>query len=102
MRRSLAGMARDARRSGLNASNRVGYALACPVVMRNLNAILTSLFFASLASAQLTVDQKIVDFQNLAALFSKNYGPYEWKRDRQNFDLMQIGPWLDRIKATKD
>jgi C-terminal processing protease CtpA/Prc len=70
--------------------------------MRNLIAVLTSVFCASLASAQLTVAQKIVDFQNLAALFSKNYGPYEWKRDTQNFDLMQIGPWLDRIKATKD
>ena len=55
---------------------------------------------ASIAPAQLTTDQKIADFQNLAGVFSKNYGPYEWKRDTQSFDLMQIGPWLDRIKAT--
>jgi peptidase S41-like protein/PDZ domain-containing protein len=55
---------------------------------------------ASIAPAQLSIDQKIADFQNLAGVFSKNYGPYEWKRDTQAFDLMQIGPWMDRIKAT--
>src|SRR5947209_6721988 len=70
--------------------------------MSKPHLLLLPLFCASIVSAQLTIDQKLVDFQNLAALFAKNYGPYEWKRDSQNFDLLQTAPWLDRVKATKD
>src|ERR1700730_19458205 len=51
---------------------------------------------------QLTPDQKISDFNDLVALFDKNYGPYEWKRDTQNFDLLNTKPWLDRIRATQN
>ena len=58
--------------------------------------------FAGLGLAQLTVDQKVADFQYLAALFDKNYGPYEWKRDALGFDLLKTAPWIDRIKASKD
>jgi len=58
--------------------------------------------FAASAFAQLTVDQKIADFQQLVGLYVKNYGPYEWKRDALGFDLFKTAPWIDRIKATKD
>ncbi|MGH9722356.1 MAG: S41 family peptidase [Bryobacteraceae bacterium] len=51
--------------------------------------------------AQITTDQKIGDFQSLAALFAKQYAPYEWKRDALGFDLLKIGPWLDRVRATR-
>lgn len=49
---------------------------------------------------QLTPDQKISDFNDLVAVFDKNYGPYEWKRDALKFDLLQTKPWLARINAT--
>jgi len=55
----------------------------------------------SLAFCQLTTQQKIDDFQYLAGLYAKNYVPYEWKRDTQNFDLLNIGPWLDKITAAQ-
>jgi hypothetical protein len=56
----------------------------------------------TVAFGQLTVDQKISDFQNVAGVYNKNYGPYEWKRDALGFDLLNIAPWLDKIRATKD
>jgi len=54
------------------------------------------------ATAQLTMDQKLADFQYVAGVYDKNYGPYEWKRDALHVDLLNIAPWLDKIKATKD
>jgi hypothetical protein len=53
------------------------------------------------ALADLTVDQKVSDFMNLAGLYAENYGPYEEKVDYFSFDLFQIGPWLDQVKASK-
>src|SRR5262245_38279490 len=53
-------------------------------------------------SAQLLLDQRVHDFENLAALYAKRYAPYEWKRQVFAFDLYDIKPWLDRVKAAKD
>src|SRR5689334_23036343 len=50
--------------------------------------------------AQLTMDQKVADFQYMASLYAKRYGPYEWKRDVVKFDLLNVGPWLNKINAT--
>src|SRR5262249_48511791 len=50
----------------------------------------------------MTVDQKVADFQQLAATYAKNYGPYEWKIASQGFDLLNIKPWLDRVRQSKD
>ena len=55
---------------------------------------------ASLGYGQLTMDQKISDFQSLAALYAKRYGPYEWKRDALGVDLFNIGPWITQVQAT--
>ena len=52
--------------------------------------------------AQLTADQKTADFQYMASLYAKRYAPYEWKRDVVKFDLLNIGPWLTKINATKN
>src|SRR5262245_27014806 len=52
--------------------------------------------------AQLTAEQKILDFQALAGLYAKRYGPYEWKRDTFQFDLMNIAPWLAKVQSSKD
>ena len=59
-------------------------------------------FFAGWCSAQLTVDQKINDFEHLAALYAKQYGPYEWKKQLQSFDLFDLTPWMARVRASKD
>lgn len=53
------------------------------------------------AFADLTTDQKLNDFTQLAALYARNYGPYEAKRDFFGFDLYQIQPWLDQVRASK-
>src|SRR6266700_250999 len=57
---------------------------------------------ATLSYAQLTMDQKISDFQSLAALYAKRYGPYEWKRDGLGVDLFKIAPWLAQVQATSN
>jgi hypothetical protein len=57
---------------------------------------------ASSAFSQLTTEQKISDFMNVAALYDKNYGPYEWKRDAMGFDLLNVAPWIEKVRATKD
>jgi hypothetical protein len=48
------------------------------------------------------MDQKVSDFQALAGLYAKRYGPYEWKRDALGIDLFSIGPWLAQVQATKN
>lgn len=50
---------------------------------------------------QLTTDQKVADFQYLAGVFAKRYGPYEWKRDVVKFDLYDVSPWVKKVEATK-
>ncbi|MFN7935306.1 MAG: S41 family peptidase [Bryobacteraceae bacterium] len=64
--------------------------------------LLTLLGATAPLMAQLSTDQKVLEFQQLAALYAKQYAPYEWKRDAIGFDLLQLGPWLDRVRRTKD
>ena len=61
--------------------------------------IFASILLTAVASAQLTTDQKIADFQNLSALYAKQYAPYEWKRTLFGFDLLNTVGWLDRVRA---
>lgn len=56
---------------------------------------------ASLGFGQLTPEQKVADFMQLAGLYAKRYGPYEWKREAVNFDLYDVGPWLERVRNSK-
>jgi hypothetical protein len=60
------------------------------------------ILLASSGYAQLLPDQKLIDFQQLAALFAKQYAPYEWKRDALGVDLLRIAPWLERVRSSKD
>jgi hypothetical protein len=53
------------------------------------------------AFAQLAPEQKLLDFQNLAALFSKRYAFTEWKQSAIRFDSMDLAPWIARINASK-
>jgi hypothetical protein len=52
-------------------------------------------------AAQLTPDQKAIDLQTIASLYAKQYAPYEWKRDRFAFDLLDLRPWIERARQTK-
>ena len=71
-------------------------------MIRILMLLCAAAAFSGTASAQLTVDQKVSDFTQLAATYAKNYAPYEWKVQSQNFDLLKVKTWLDRVKASKD
>ncbi len=50
----------------------------------------------------LTRDQRIDDLTQLASFYAKNYAPYEWKRETQDFDLLRLTPWLQRIRHADD
>src|SRR5882672_2086573 len=69
--------------------------------MKRLTLPLLLVCFAAAGRAQLLPDQKLQDFQQLAALYAKQYAPYEWKRDMLKVDLLQLSPWLDKVRNTK-
>ncbi|HJZ97866.1 MAG TPA: S41 family peptidase [Candidatus Solibacter sp.] len=52
------------------------------------------------AFAQLATEQKLLDFQGLAANFAKRYAFTEWKVDAVKFDSLNIAPWLDRVRQS--
>ena len=54
------------------------------------------------AQDALTAKQRIADLEQLAALYAKNYAPYEWKRDVIGFDALRLTPWLQRIQHSDD
>ena len=64
------------------------------------------LLFSSLSAQQaqeaLTTAQRNSDLTQLASLYAKNYGPYEWKRDALGFDLLRLTPWLQRVHHSDD
>jgi hypothetical protein len=73
--------------------------------MRRLGvAVLFLTLFSTAPHAQqaLTREQRISDLTQLASQYAKNYGPYEWKRDVQGFDLLRLTPWLHRIQHSDD
>ena len=59
------------------------------------------LCLSPVAFADLTQDQKVSDFMQLAGLYARNYGPYELKRDVFGFDLYKVSSWLTQVKASK-
>ncbi len=70
-----------------------------------MKAALITLFFClgcGLLHAQLSVQQKVHDFSNLAAVYAKRYAPYEWKKLVVNFDLYELAPWLRRVERSRD
>lgn len=62
----------------------------------------TVLLTAFVLPAQLTPEQKMLDFQSVASLYAKQYAPLEWKRDNLGFDLFDLRPWMERVRQTKD
>src|SRR5580765_5661196 len=70
--------------------------------MKVIHTLLLFGLMIDVAFGQLTVEQKVSDFEQIAGLYAKRYAPYEWKRDTLGFDLLNAGPWIDKILATKD
>lgn len=68
--------------------------------MAKLLAVVLCVLSAIPAIADLTADQKQHDFQTMAALYSKRYAPYEWKKWAFGFDALDIAPWIDRVRKT--
>src|SRR5262245_10634215 len=65
--------------------------------------VLVVLFVAPQSvSAQLLPEQRLQDFQNLAALYATRYAPYDWKKQAIAYDLFDLKPWLTRVQAAKD
>lgn len=62
---------------------------------------LLSAFLLTPLFGQMTRDQKIADFQQLAAVYVKNYKPYEWKMAAFGYDLFYITPWLKQVENSK-
>ena len=60
------------------------------------------LSLAPAALGQMSSGQRVVDFQQLAALFSKRYAFVEWKATTIPYDGLNLAPWLDRVKSAKD
>src|SRR5579872_4241329 len=69
--------------------------------MRRICRLTALALAASAAFAQLTVDEKVSDFLNVAGVYDKNYGPYDWKV-QLGIDLLNVAPWLDKVRATKN
>lgn len=70
--------------------------------MRRLTQCLTFVLSVSALSAQVLPEERVFDFQILASLWARRYAPLEWKRDALNFDLLNLEPWLARVRAAKD
>ena len=58
--------------------------------MKRLTLPLLLVCFGATGRAQLLPDQKLQDFQQLAALYAKQYAPYVWKRDALNYDMEKV------------
>ncbi len=69
--------------------------------MKAVFAVIFLLNSAIAALGQLSPDQKVFDFEQLAGQFAKQYAPYEWKRDNLKVDLLNVKPWLERIRNSK-
>ena len=52
--------------------------------------------------AQLTTEQRLSDFRNLADLYARRYIALDWKRDAVKFDALNLAPWLQRVQQVKD
>ena len=70
--------------------------------MRQLAVAVLFVLSSIPAGAQLSVDQRVTDFHQLAALFAKRYAFIEWKRDVIRFEALDLAPWLDRVRAARN
>jgi hypothetical protein len=71
-------------------------------MLKNVLRVLCFWMAAMIVHAQLLPQQRVLDFENLVALFAKRYAPYDWKKQALGVDLFNIQPWLARVQAAPD
>src|SRR5205809_8112697 len=59
------------------------------------------LLIPSLLLADLTIEQKLLDFQALAGIYNKHYAPDEVKLELFGFNIFDLKPWLAKVRETK-
>lgn len=69
--------------------------------MRYVLRLLVMSALALPLAAQMTVDQRIHEFQSLAGLYAKRYGPANWKIQGIGVNIFELKPWMDRVRAAK-
>jgi len=68
--------------------------------MRSIRVFMLLCTLAPIGFAQLSTAQKVADFNQLAALYAKNYAPYELRISLIGFDLLNIQPWLTQVEQS--
>ncbi|MCX6590716.1 MAG: S41 family peptidase [Acidobacteria bacterium] len=68
-------------------------------MLRLLVFLLTALCGVGPVWAQLTPDQRLLDFQTLAGLYAKRYAPASWKSTALAVNIFDLKPWLDRVRS---
>jgi hypothetical protein len=66
-----------------------------------LRSLLLYLVLSFPALGQLAPEQKLLDFQMLAANFAKRYAFTEWKLDALRWDSLNLAPWLARVSQSQ-
>lgn len=83
-------------------TGRGGGASAYTAGMRLLAVAVCLLALTDPASGQMTERQKISELETLAGFYAKNYAPAEWKKAAFEFDVLDLRPWVERVKGTAD
>lgn len=63
--------------------------------------LLLPLLFTQAGFGQLTPAQRQQEMIQLIQLYNRSYGPYEWKRELFNFEMLNARPWLTRAAAAR-
>jgi hypothetical protein len=61
-----------------------------------------ALLGCSTLQAALTEEQRVQDFQALAALYAKSYAPANWKLQALGINIFETGEWIKRVRAAKN
>lgn len=56
---------------------------------------------AFVAKGQMTTEQKVADFTSMSQFYVRHYTPANWKIVQFGFDLRDLRPWLEQVRATK-
>jgi C-terminal processing protease CtpA/Prc len=70
--------------------------------MKRIVLVLLAISAGANCWGQLSPTQKLDDFQNLASLFAKQYGPFQWKVELFDYNLDKISPWVAKVQQTTD
>lgn len=60
------------------------------------------LLASALCQGQMTREQKVADFLQLASVYAVNYGPLQWKTQALGVDPLNLGDWLDKVAKSSD